>query len=429
MEKIDVVIVGGGLAGLSCAYALADSGLVVVVIERGDFPGSKNVTGGRIYVAPVRKFLPDLWGEAPLERRVVREIFTLMGERNSTSFCHDSERRNQPPYPSYTILRAKFDRWFSEKLGERGVFVIPQKRVDDLLTDKGRVVGVKAGDEEIPAEVVVAADGALSFLAERAGLREPFKPEDFAIGFKEIIRLDREKIEDRFNLGPDQGAAQLFVGTITKGMMGGGFLYTNRDSLSLGLVTGLGALNQKEPRQEVYQLLDEFKARSEIQRLIDGGEMVEYSAHLILEGGIQNKPRLYTDGMLLVGDAAGFGLNMLITVRGMEYAMISGVLAGETIKKAKERNDFSAATLSHYEALLNGSVIIKEMEAFRRSVEILKNPRLFSLYPQSICDLFEKLMCIDEAPKERLFSTAFRELRKSFLTLQGIKDVWRLRGV
>ncbi len=212
-------------------------------------------------------------------------------------------------------------------------------------------------------------------------------------------------------------------------MMGGGFLYTNRDSLSLGLVTGLGALNQKEPRQEVYQLLDEFKARSEIQRLIDGGEMVEYSAHLILEGGIQNKPRLYTDGMLLVGDAAGFGLNMLITVRGMEYAMISGVLAGETIKKAKERNDFSAATLSHYEALLNGSVIIKEMEAFRRSVEILKNPRLFSLYPQSICDLFEKLMCIDEAPKERLFSTAFRELRKSFLTLQGIKDVWRLRGI
>ena len=429
MEKIDVVIVGGGLAGLSCAYALADSGLMVVVIERGDFPGSKNVTGGRIYLEPLRRLLPDLWDEAPLERHVVWEILTLLGEKNSTSFCHHSENRNQPPYPSYTVLRTKFDRWLSEKVGKKGVFVIPQKRVDDLLMDGGRVAGVKAGSEEIPAEVVVAADGVLSFLAEKADLREPFKPNDFAVGYKEIIHLDKAKIEDRFNLEPDEGASQLFVGTLTKGMMGGGFLYTNQDTLSLGMVVGLESLNHKEPRQEVYELLDEFKARPEIRRLIDGGEVVEYSAHLIPEGGIRAVPKLYTDGMILVGDAAGFGLNMLITVRGMEYAMISGVLAAETIKKAKEKNDFSASTLSHYRGLLNQSVIIKDLETFRKSAKILKNPRLFSLYPQSICDLFEKLMGIDENPKKGLFSTAYKELRKNFLTLQGIRDIWSLRGI
>jgi electron transfer flavoprotein-quinone oxidoreductase len=429
MEKIDVVIVGAGLAGLSCAYALADSGLMVVVIERGDFPGSKNATGGRLYLEPVRRILPDLWDEAPLERHVVREVLTLLGERNSTSFSHYSERLNHPPYPSYTILRARFDRWLSEKVGEKGVFVIPQKRVDDLMMDGGRVAGVRTGDEEIPAEVVVAADGVLSFLAEKAGLRKPFKPEDFAVGFKEVIHLGKERIEDRFNLGPNQGAAQLFVGAVTKGMMGGGFLYTNQESLSLGMVVGLGSLNQREPRQEVYQLLDEFKARPEIQRLIDGGETVEYSAHLIPEGGIHNQPRLYTDGMLVVGDAAGFGLNMLITVRGMEYAMISGLLAAKTIKKAKESNDFSASTLSEYEALVKQSVIIKDMETFRRSADILKNPRLFSLYPQSVCNLFEKLVWIDENPKEKLFSIAFKELRKTFLTIQGIRDIWSLRGV
>jgi len=429
MEKIDVVIVGAGLAGLSCAYALADSGMMVVVIERGDFPGSKNVTGGRIYLEPVRKVLPDLWDEAPLERHVVREIFTMLGKRNSTSVCHHSETRNQPPYPSYTILRARFDRWLSEKIGEKGVFVIPQKRVDDLLVDGARVTGVRAGEEEIPAEVVVAADGVLSFLAEKARLRKPFKPEHFAVGCKEIIHLGKEKIEDRFNLGPNEGAAQLFVGSITKGMMGGGFLYTNQDSVSLGMVVGLGSLNSKEPREEVYQLFDEFKTRPEVQRIIDGGEVVEYSAHLIPEGGIHTKPQLYTDGMLVVGEAAGFGLNMLITVRGMEYAMISGVLAAEAIKKAKEKNDFSASTLAHYEELVNGSVIIKDLATFRHSAEILKNTRLFSLYPQSICDLFEKLLFIDDQPRERLSSITWREMRKTLLTLQGIRDIWSLRGI
>lgn len=427
MEKIDVVIVGAGLAGLSCGYALADSGLTVVVLERGDFAGSKNVTGGRIYLGPVRKLLPDLWDEAPLERQVVRETLTLMGEGNSTSFCHSSRRRTEAPHASFTILRARFDRWFAEKVGERGVFVIPQKRVDDVLMDGGRVTGVRAGEEEIPAEVVVAADGVLSFLAERAGLREALRPEDFAVGFKEVVHLGRERIEERFNLAPDQGVAQLFVGSLTRGMTGGGFLYTNRDTLSLGMVVGLEALNEKEPRQEAYRLLDAFKARPEIERLVEGGETVEYSAHLIPEGGIRIKPRLYTDGMLLVGDAAGFGLNMLITVRGMDYAMISGILAAETIKRARERGDFTAPTLSYYERLLKGSVVLKDLETFKGSPDILRNPRVFSLYPQSICDLVEKLMTIGEDPKERLSSIACKELRKSILTFQGIRDLWSFR--
>jgi electron transfer flavoprotein-quinone oxidoreductase len=429
MEKIDVVIVGAGLAGLSCAYNLADSGLTVLVLERGDFAGSKNVTGGRIYLKPLRRIFAELLEDAPLERHVVRETLTLMGEKDSTSLSHYSETRTEPPYSSYTILRAKFDRWLAEKVVEKGIFVIPQKRVDDLLMDGQRVTGVKAGDEEIPAEIVVAADGVLSFLAERAGLRKPLKPEHLAVGFKEIIQLEREKIEDRFGLGPGEGTAQLFVGDITRGMMGGGFLYTNQDTLSLGMVVGIEALNQREPRQEVHELLEAFRARPEIQRLIDGGEVVEYSAHLIPEGGIQAKPVLYTDGMILVGDAAGFGINMLITVRGMEYAIISGVLAAETIKQAKKKNDPSASALSHYEVLLNQSLILKDLETFRHSIEILKNPRLFSAYPHAICSLFEKLLWIDEHPKEKLSSIAWKELRKNFLTFQGLRDIWRLRGI
>jgi electron transfer flavoprotein-quinone oxidoreductase len=403
--------------------------MTVLVLERGDFSGSKNVTGGRIYLRPILPYLPDIWEKAPLERHVTKEIFTLMGNGNSTTFEFYSDRFNEAPYPSYTILRAKFDRWFADLVSERGGFVVPQKTVEDLIQENGKVIGVRTGDEEIGADCVVAADGILSFTAEKAGLRKPFHPQHFALGFKEVIRLDSKTIEDRFRLGENEGAAQLFIGSLTRGMMGGGFLYTNRDSLSLGLVIGLHSLNEREPREEVYKLFDQFKERPEIQNLIRGGETVEYSSHLITEGGIHTMPRLYTDGMLVVGDAAGLGLNMLVTVRGMEYAMVSGILAARTIKKAKERNDFSASSLAEYERQLQESFIWKEMNTFKNSLTVLENERLFTKYPQALCDLFEKVMWVDEHPKEGIYKTKMAELKKHFLNIEALKDWWQFRKI
>lgn len=429
MEKVDVIIVGGGLAGLSCAYELADSGMTVLLLERGDFPGSKNVTGGRLYLRPILPYLPDIWKEAPFERHVTKESFTVLGKTNSLTYEFYSDRFNEKPYPSYTILRASFDRWLADLVTERGAFVIPQKTVNDLILENGKVVGVKSEDEAIGADCVVAADGILSFLAEKAGLRNPFQPEHFGVGFKEVIRLDSTTIEERFGLSEGEGMARLFFGSLTEGMMGGGFLYTNRESLSLGLVIGLASLNQKDPREEVYPLLDRFKERPEIRNLIRGGETVEYSAHLVTEGGLDLMPRLFTDGMLVVGDAAGLGLNMLFTVRGMEYAIVSGVLAGRTIKKAREKNDFSASSLSEYERLLRESFILKEMETFKHTPHVLGNKRLFEKYPQVICDLFEKVLWVDEHPKGRIYKTKMAELRKAFFNIDTLKDWWQFRKI
>ncbi len=422
-EKVEVVIVGAGLAGLSAAYVLARDGVDTVVVERGDYPGAKNVTGGRIYMHPIRQYLPEFWEEAPLERHVTRETLTMMAKSSSTAITLDSDRFREEPYHSYTILRSKFDRWFGEKVMEAGGFVLTKSRADDLIIEDGKVAGIVMGDEDrIPADVVVAADGVLSLMAEKAGLGQTQKPKHFAVSVKEVIELPSKTIEDRFNLGPGEGAAQLFFGALTQGMMGGGFLYTNIDSISLGLVVGIESLMDREPKIEVHELIEDFKARPEIRNLIAGGEIVEYSAHVIPEGGINAMPKLYADGLLVVGEAAGFGLNMLLTVRGMEFAVASGVMAAEVIKAARKKRDYSAASLANYEELVKDSFIFKDLHTFRNVLTMLENPRLFNYYPEAVCSIFEDLMWIDEKPKSKISSTIIREGIGKFLNWSTLRD-------
>lgn len=426
MEKTQVVVVGAGLAGLATAYVLSSAGIEVLVLERGEYPGSKNVTGGRVYLNPVRSLLPDLLDQAPFERHVVKEKLTIMSDASSTTFELFSSKANVKPYPSHTVLRAKFDRWLADKVKERGGSVVSKSKVDEPVIKEGRVAGVVVGGAEILADVVVAADGALSFMAEKAGLRGRHEPKDFAVGIKEVIELPRSIIDGRFGLEGDEGCAQLFFGSITKGMMGGGFLYTNLESLSLGLVVGIRAMMDKEPPVDAFNLLEEFKRRKEIEVLVEGGDLVEYSAHTIPEGGVGAMPRLYSNGILVVGDAAGLALNMGVTVRGMDFALASGAIAAEAIKRATKANDFSARSLSYYEELLRKSFILRDMGTFGNVVNILNTPRVLNTYPQAICDLFEALMWIDEKPKEKLSSTFLRAMRRNFLTLSGLRDILRL---
>jgi electron transfer flavoprotein-quinone oxidoreductase len=429
MERLDCVVVGAGLAGLTCAYCLAQEGVQVLVLERGDHPGSKNVTGGRIYLRPLRPYLPELCDAAPLERQVTKEAITMLGQGSSLTMQFTSDKFRESPGHSYTILRSSFDKWLGERVQEKGGFVVPQRRVTGLLQENGRIVGVHAEGEEIRADVVIAADGVLSLMAEQAGLREPLPPRHAAVAIKEVIRLAPEVIEERFGLAPGEGAAHLFFGTVTASLFGGGFLYTNRATLSLGLVLGIDAFLKAKPTTEIHQIFEAFKGREEIAHLIKGGEMVEYAAHLIPEGGNRPLPKPFGDGILVVGDAAGLALNIGITVRGMEFAMASGYMAAQTVKEAKSKGDFSASTLSLYQTLLKDSFVLKDMEIFRHSLKVWQNPRIRGFYPEWACKVMEQLFWIGEGPRQRISATLGKGVRQGLLNLQALKDLWMLRRI
>jgi electron transfer flavoprotein-quinone oxidoreductase len=429
MEKVEVIVVGAGVAGLATAMILAEADVEVLVVERGDYPGSKNVTGGRLYLEPVRPYLPDLWHQAPLERRVVKERLTVVSPASSTTVEVSSERFRQPPSPSYTLLHSTFDRWFADQAAERGALIIPGYKVDDLLMEDGRVVGIVSTGDEIRADAVVAADGVLSFMAEKAGLRAKLAAKDYAVAVKEVIELPSQTIEERFGVEEGEGVAQLFFGSLTQGRFGGGFMYTNQESLSLGLVVAIHDLMDKEPPVSPHDLLETFKARSEIRPAIAGGHPVEYSAHIIPEGGFRILPRLVTNGLIVVGDAAGLALNMGVTVRGLDFALASGVMAARALLRSREQADFSATSLAYYEMLLQDSFVWKDLQTFQHMPEFLANPRLRDFYPSVICNLLEQIMWIGEGPKEKLSATILRTARQSLLRADVLKDLLGMRKI
>ncbi|MCX5780930.1 MAG: FAD-dependent oxidoreductase [Firmicutes bacterium] len=403
-EQFDAIIVGGGLAGLSAAYTLASAGLEVLVLERGDYCGAKNVTGGRLYVNPIRELFPELWKKAPLERHIAYEEVCLMAKERSITIRYAGSELNAEPYQSYTVLRGKFDKWLAKQAERKGAILVCKSRVDSLIMENGQVKGVIAGGDELRANVVIACDGVLSFAAQQAGLQKPFAPKNFAVGFKEIIELDRDILEQRFNLEGDEGSARLFMGDVTAGKFGGGFLYTNQASISLGMVVGIEDLTVV-PEIKAPELLDSFKQRPEIARLIKGGETVEYSAHVIPEGGLKVMPQLYGDGILVAGDAAGFSMNIGVTVRGMEYAMASGYYAAQAVIRAKEKNDFTKAGLAIYEQLLDDSFVLKDFKNFKESLEVLEYPPLFNHYPELAGNIMQDLYAVPAGPKPRIYPT------------------------
>jgi electron transfer flavoprotein-quinone oxidoreductase len=427
-ERFDCIIVGAGPAGSAAALTLAKAGLEVLLIERGNQAGSKNMTGGRLYAHTLHKLIPNFWEEAPVERRVVKETITMMTPSGSVSLDYKSQRYNREPYNSFTVLRAQFDQWLASKAEEAGAMLATGVRVDDLLRDnQGRVTGVIAGEDQMLASVVIAADGVNSLLAQKANLRGELKDTHVATGVKEVIELPRQVIEDRFQLSGDEGAAQLFVGECTKGIQGGGFLYTNKNTISLGLVITSGAMGKNKTK--IADLIEAFKTHPNIAPLVTGGKIVEYSAHLVPEGGLNMLPTLCSDGLIIAGDAAGLVLNTGYMVRGMDLAIYSGIAAAETVIRAKEKEDYSQASLKHYQELLKNSFVLKDLETYKNAPAFMEQTtRIFTTYPQLLDNILYKIFTVDGTPAQHLLPMVMGELKKNNVSIfdlarDGIKGV------
>ena len=306
-DRFDLIVVGAGPAGSAAAIRAARGGMEVLLIERANQPGEKNLTGGRLYAHVLAGLVPDYAERAPLERKVTKEVISVLTPDSCVSADFSSRLLAASGRESHTVLRADFDAWFAEQAEEEGAVLACSVRVDSLHCKGGKVCGVVADGDVLESDCVILADGVNSLLGRQAGLKPELKPKQVAVGIKEIIELPAGVIEDRFNLNPGEGAARLFVGDCTGALPGGGFLYTNKDSLGLGVVFNLAAAEKtKDP---FCRIAEAFKHHCQIAPLLEGGVAVEYGAHLIPEAGLNMKTGLVGNGVLLTGDAAGFVLN------------------------------------------------------------------------------------------------------------------------
>jgi electron transfer flavoprotein-quinone oxidoreductase len=413
----DVIVVGAGVAGCVAAYQLAQQGRTVALIERGDAPGAKNLSGGVLYCRVMEQVFPDFLDRAPVERRITRNVIQFLNEESAVAVDYRDPRLAEP-VNAVTVLRAKLDAWLGEQCEEAGVDLLAGVRVDEVLRADGRIVGVRAGEEELRARVVVAADGVNSFLSRAAGLRSTEPTHHLALGVKAVVSLPAATIQERFGVGADEGAAYAVVGDCTRGIGGGGFLYTNRDSLSVGVVLRLDDLVAKGA--DSAEVFDHFLSHPAVAPLLADGEIVEYGSHLVAEGGLAMLGEIVTDGMVVVGDAAGLTLNTGLTVRGMDLAAASGIAAAEAIGVALDSGDTSATGLAGYRRALLASFAGQDMQTYAKAPAFLERERMYHDYGTLLGDILYRVFDHDLTPRRSLLSTARAELKRSPVKLRDL---------
>ncbi|MFW5418314.1 FAD-dependent oxidoreductase [Nocardiopsis sp. CNT-189] len=428
---VDAVVVGAGPAGAAAALELARAGRSVVLLERGPFPGAKNVYGGVIYPRVLDGVLPDWREEAPVQRWVVRRSTVMLSGERAVSVDVRAPAWGRPPGNGATAYRADFDSWLAGEAVRAGARLVASTTATGLLRGPGgRVAGVRTDRPggDLAARVVIACDGVNSLLAREAGLHPGPRARHVALGVKEVIALPRDAIDQRFGLSGDEGADFEMLGC-TGGIPGGGFLYTNAETVAVGAVLSVEGLASSGRRPE--EVVDGIKRHPAIAPYLRGGTVKEYAAHLVPEGGYRHMPRLYGDGILVAGDAAGMTLAAGIWLEGVNFAIGAGLAAGRAAAEALELGDTGRRGLARYERALRSSFVLADHARLRGAPGLVLSPRVQQRYPGLAADLAQAAFTVDNpAPKPGLARLLLRAARANGVRLHHLAaDAWRVARV
>lgn len=432
-KTFDVIVVGAGPAGSAAALEVARAGRSVALVERGPFPGAKNVYGGVVYGRILDELVPKWWERMPVQRWVTRRSTMIMTPTQALTVDFRTEDWGKPPYNGATAHRADLDSWLAELAVEAGAVLVPSTVATGLLRDHaGAVVGVRTDrpDGDLTAGVVIACDGVNSFLAKEAGMyKTGHEAEHLTLGVKQTLALPRQTIEERFAVTGRDGVDIEMLGC-TRGIPGGGFLYTNLDSISIGVVLGLTGVSKAKTRPE--ELIADLKRHPAIAPLIKGGEQIEYSAHLIPEGGYHAMPELIADGMLVAGDAAAMCLAAGIWLEGVNFALGAGMFAGRAAAAALKSGDVSAQGLAGYRTMLERSFVLADHRKLRDMPGLVLSERMQQNYPGLVCDLVQGLFQVDNPlPKPGLGKLLRRGVKDNGVRWRDlVRDGWTgMRGL
>src|SRR5499427_8552667 len=369
--EVDVLIVGGGPAGLAAAYQLRklNSDLSVAVLEKGKEIGAHIISGAVMDPRGISELMPD-WKEkgAPIEK-VVDEDHVLFLTRR-----HKFELPIVPPplqnHGNYIISLNKFTRWFGEQVEKSGADIFPGFAGADLLIQDDQVIGVRTGDKgvdkrgnpksnfepgiDIHAKITILAEGARGSLTKQLirsfNLARDRNPQVYAAGVKEVWDVPNEN--------KTGGRVIHTLGwPLRKEEFGGGFIYNmSGGRVSVGFVVGL---DYHDPRLDPHQRFQEFKTHPYVSAILSGGTLHSYGAKTIPEGGYWAIPQYYFNGGMIIGDAAGF-LNAM-RLKGIHLAFKTGMLAAEAAHEALQANEFSENRLKRFYELVEKSWVKKEL--------------------------------------------------------------------
>jgi electron transfer flavoprotein-quinone oxidoreductase len=362
MDKVTCIVVGAGPAGSACAYALAQKGIDTVLLERGRVPGEKNVASFVLYVSVLEKLIPDFRHDLPVERNVVRTDIVYLGEQDSKSLQSYNYSYVDNPM-AFTAFRRKFDSWLAQKAVAAGAQLITGMKVTDLIKDGDQVLGIRVGEEELYADVVVGADGFHSIVGEKSGLIHEWPPERCLLAVKEVLNLPSEVINERFQVTDGLACEQgIYCYKVNELDVFSATLYTNLDSVSLAVFARLDELQQKNI--QLHEQLEMLKQHSYFHNLIKDATLREYQAHILSDGGRIKPQNFYGNGVLLCGEAGG--ITDTDSGMGIPTCMLSGMMAAETIADAVKKKDFSKRCLKTYLNYLDSTALLDTVHRSRK---------------------------------------------------------------